>query len=208
MQGGNFMKMKSVTKKLVSVGLVGAMALSMTACGSGASKEESKEAKSGTESKEGVTLEFQQWWGVKLPDGALQEVCDKFTEDTGIKIELLSNPYADTKTQIATGAAAGTMADVVGLDGSWVYDFAKQGSISDLTKLMKADGYDDRQLSDQIKFEGNTYMIPVVNFAYPLFVNMDILEKAGVTEIPATWTEFMAALEKIKTGAMSRKSTN
>lgn len=146
-----------------------------------------------------TTLEFQQWWGVELPDGALQEICDGFTEETGVKIDLLSNPYADTKTQIAAGAAAGTMADVVGLDGSWVYDFAKQGSIANLTELMEADGYDDSQLSDQIKYEGNTYMIPVVNFAYPLFVNTDILEEAGVEEIPTTWTEFLDACDKITT---------
>lgn len=150
-------------------------------------------------SADDTTLEFQQWWGVELPDGALQEICDGFTEETGVKIDLLSNPYADTKTQIAAGAAAGTMADVVGLDGSWVYDFAKQGSIANLTELMEADGYDDSQLSDQIKYEGNTYMIPVVNFAYPLFVNTDILEEAGVEEIPTTWSEFLDACDKITT---------
>lgn len=150
-------------------------------------------------SADDTTLEFQQWWGVELPDGALQEICDGFTEETGVKIDLLSNPYADTKTQIAAGAAAGTMADVVGLDGSWVYDFAKQGSIANLTELMEADGYDDSQLSDQIKYEGNTYMIPVVNFAYPLFANTDILEEAGVEEIPTTWTEFLDACDKITT---------
>lgn len=188
------MKLRTMSKKLLSVALVGAMVLSMAACGS---KEEAKEE--GGDSKDGVTLEFQQWWGVELPDGALAEICEDFTKETGINIELLSNPYADTKTQIAAGAAAGTMADVVGLDGSWVYDFAKQGSIADLTKLMKEDGYDDSQLSDQIKYEGNTYMIPVVNFAYPLFVNMDILEQAGVAEIPTTWSEFLAALELVKT---------
>ena len=154
-----------------------------------------------TESKAGasdeITLEFQQWWGVELPDGALQAICDGFTKETGIKIKLLSNPYADTKIQIAAGAAAGTMADVVGLDGAWVYDFGKQGSIANLTELMKADGYDDSQLSDQIRVNGNTYMIPVVNFAYPMYVNLDILENAGITEIPKTWSEFLAASKKI-----------
>lgn len=150
-------------------------------------------------SADDVSLEFQQWWGVELPDGALQEICDDFTSETGINIELLSNPYADTKTQIAAGAAAGTMADVVGLDGAWVYDFAKQGSIANLTDLMTADGYDDSQLSDQIKYEGNTYMIPVVNFAYPLYVNTDILEEAGVESIPTTWSEFLDACDKITT---------
>ncbi len=174
------MKMKKLVRNGVLTAALAAMALGACA------------------SADDVTLEFQQWWGVELPDGALQEIVDGFTEETGVKIELLSNPYADTKTQISAGAATQTMADVVGLDGSWVYDFAKQGAIANLTELMEADGYDDSQLSDQIKWEGNTYMIPVVNFAYPLYVNLDILEEAGVEEIPTTWSEFLTALEAIK----------
>lgn len=203
---------RNVWKKLIGLGLSAIMSVALVACGSstgGGGGAASSEASSGgaaggassettVESAPGeITLEFQQWWGVELPAGALDEICQNFTNETGIKIEILSNPYADTKTQIAAGAAAGTMADVVGLDGAWVYDFAKQGAIANLTELMAADGYDDSQLSDQIRYEGNTYMIPVVNFAYPLYYNKTILEEAGVTEVPKTWSEFLAACQLI-----------
>lgn len=195
------MKSRTIMKKMASTAIVSAMVLSLAACGGGgSSSSSSSDDGSGAEDGggESVTLEFQQWWGPEMPDGTLQEICDDFTAESGINIELLSNPYADTKTQVAAGAAAGTMADVVGLDGSWVYDFAKQGSIANLTALMEADGYDDSQLSSQIQFEGNTYMIPVVNFAYPMYANMDILEAAGVTELPATREDFIKACEAIK----------
>ncbi len=171
--------MKGLLKKSLIAAAAAAVAMSMSV------------------SAEDITLEFQQWWGVELPDGALQEIVDGFTAETGVKIELLSNPYADTKTQISAGAATGTMADVVGLDGSWVYDFGKQQAIADLTTLMEADGYDTSQLSDQIRYEGDTYMIPVVNFAYPLYVNLGILEEAGVEAVPTNWTEFLDACAKI-----------
>jgi len=144
-----------------------------------------------------VTLEFQQWWEVELPRGVLREIVDGFTKETGVEIRLLSNPYADTNTQIAAGAATGTMADVVGLDGAWVYDYAKQGAISNLSALMTKGGYDDSQLSDQVRVDGSTYMIPVVNFAYPMYVNLDLLKQAGVTELPKTWSEFKAAAEAV-----------
>lgn len=179
-------------KKMISTAIAGAMVLSFAACGSDNSDKPEQDSEGGS-----VTLEFQQWWGVELPEGVLEDICNDFTEETGIKIDLLSNPYADTKTQIAAGAAAGTMADIVGLDGAWVYDFAKQGSVANLTERMKDANYDDSQLLDQIQFEGNTYMIPVVNFAYPMYVNTDILSEAGVTEMPATWSEFLDACEKI-----------
>lgn len=190
------MKSRTIMKKVVSTAIVSIMTLSLAACG-GSPSSEGGEAKSEDDGKS-VTLEFQQWWGPEMPEGTLKEICDDFTKESGIGIELLSNPYADTKTQVAAGAAAGTMADVVGLDGSWVYDFAKQGSIANLTELMEDDGYDDSQLSAQIQFEGNTYMIPVVNFAYPMYANMDILKAAGVTELPATREDFVKACEAIK----------
>ncbi len=73
---------------------------------------------------------------------------------------------------------------MVGLDGAWVSDFAKQGAIADLSKLMTDANYDASQLASQVQINGKTYMIPVVNFVYPLFVNKDLLTKAGVTGVP------------------------
>jgi multiple sugar transport system substrate-binding protein len=185
------MTFHSYAKKGLAVAMATLLTLGCSACSSSGSSSSTAETEStASTSSSNVTLEFQQWWEEELPDGALKGICDDFTKETGINIKLLSNPYADTKTQIAAGAAAKTMADVVGLDGSWVYDFAKQGSIANLTELMKQDNYDDSQLATQIKVDGNTYMIPVVNFAYPMYVNLDLLKSAGINDLPKTWTEF------------------
>ncbi|SDM28921.1 multiple sugar transport system substrate-binding protein [Actinomyces ruminicola] len=145
-----------------------------------------------------VTLEFTQWWEPELPDGALRALMDQFEQaNPGIKVELLSGPYASTKEQLVAGAAARTMPDVVGLDGAWVSDFAQQGAIADLTALMAEQGYDDAELASQIQIDGATYMIPVVNFVYPMFANMDLLKQAGVSEIPSTREEFVAAAKAV-----------
>jgi len=192
------MKFSSNAKKGLAVAIATLMTLSFSACSSGRNSSATESSSTSSSSISNVTLEFQQWWEEELPDGALKGICEDFTKQTGINIKLLSNPYADTKTQIAAGAAAKTMADVVGLDGSWVYDFAKQGSIANLTELMKQDNYDDSQLATQIKVEGNTYMIPVVNFAYPMYVNLDLLKSAGINELPKTWTEFKNACIAVK----------
>lgn len=185
------MKFHSYAKKGMAVALAALMTLGCSACSGGGAASSTAAASNASKASGGnVTLEFQQWWEEELPSGALKGICDDFTKQTGINIKLLSNPYADTKTQIAAGAAAKTMADVVGLDGSWVYDFAKQGSIANLSDLMKQNNYDDTQLATQIKVDGKTYMIPVVNFAYPMYVNLDLLKSAGITDLPKTWTDF------------------
>ncbi len=145
-----------------------------------------------------VTIEFAQWWEPELPDGALRGLIDKFEdENPGIKVELLSGPYASTKEQLFAGAAAGTMSDVVGLDGAWVNDFSQQGAIADLTALMADQGYDDSELASQIQVDGKTFMIPVVNFVYPMYTNDDLLTAAGVAAPPSNRTEFAAAAKAI-----------
>jgi multiple sugar transport system substrate-binding protein len=145
-----------------------------------------------------TTLEFSQWWEPELPDGALRGLMNEFeAANPGIKVKLLSGPFASTKEQTVAGAAAKTMADVVGLDGAWVSDFVKQGAITDLSNLMKDAGYDDSQLAAQIKVNDSTYMVPVVNFVYPLFTNDDLLSKAGVSAPPTNRTEFMDAATKV-----------
>ncbi|MFV2017335.1 ABC transporter substrate-binding protein [Micromonospora sp. LOL_023] len=145
-----------------------------------------------------VTLEFAQWWGAELPAGEFDRIIDEFTaQNPNIEIELLSAPYASTKQQLLTGAASKTLPDVVGLDGAWVNDFAKQGAITDLSSLMADADYDDSQLASQIQIDGSTYMIPVVNFVYPLFVNKELLAEAGVADVPTTRGEFLDAATKI-----------
>lgn len=143
---------------------------------------------------EEVTLEFSQWWEPELPEGEFRALMDEFeAQNPGIKVELISGPYATTKEQVVAGAAAGTMSDVVGLDGGWVNDFVKQGSIVSLSDLMEEAGYDDSGLAAQVQVDGETYMIPVVNFVYPVFVNLDMLEAAGIESPPATRSEFAEA---------------
>lgn len=175
-------------RALTATAALGAVAL-LAACGGG-----------GTDAGDGgdVTIEFMQWWEPELPDGAFQGLIDQFEEENpGIQVELLSGPYASIKDQVIAGAASQTMPDVLGLDGAWVNDFAKQGSIADLSTAMSEAGYDDSQLAAQVQVDGSTYMIPVVNFAYPMFVNNEILAEAGVTDIPTTQSEFMAAAQAV-----------
>jgi multiple sugar transport system substrate-binding protein len=179
----------ALTKRRI-LALLGTSVIVLTAACGGESDES---ASSGA-----VTLEFTQWWEPELPDGSLRALMDEFEEQNpGITVELLSGPYASTKEQVVAGAAAGTMSDVVGLDGAWVSDFSKQGSIASLTDLMSEAGYDDSQLASQIQLDGATYMIPVVNFVYPLITNDELLAEAGIDAPPSNRTEFTAAAEAI-----------
>ncbi len=140
-----------------------------------------------------VTLEFQQWWEPELPEGSFRAILDDFeAANPGIKVETISGPYLTTKDQIIASAATGTMADVVGLDGAWVNVLWKQGALASLSQAMMDADYDDSELAAQIRLAGETYMIPIANFIYPVFVNLDMLAAAGI-DPPSTRAEFAAA---------------
>ncbi len=147
----------------------------------------------GAASAQDVTLEFQQWWEPELPEGAFRAILDDFeAANPGIKVVTISGPYLTTKDQIIASAATGTMADVVGLDGAWVNVLWKQGALASLSAVMMEAGFDDSELAAQIQLAGETYMIPIANFIYPVFVNLDMLAAAGI-DPPSTRAEFAAA---------------
>jgi multiple sugar transport system substrate-binding protein len=179
------------TRKIVGAGTAAVTLLALAGCAPGTD--------SGSGGDDGdVTIEFAQWWEPELPDGEFRALIDGFEEaNPGITVKLVSGPYASTKEQLFAGAASGTMPDVVGLDGAWVNDFASQGVIADLSALMKENDYDDSELASQIQVDGSTYMIPVVNFVYPMFTNDDLLAQAGVDAPPSTRTEFADAAAKV-----------
>ncbi|MFV0253300.1 MAG: ABC transporter substrate-binding protein [Beutenbergiaceae bacterium] len=176
--------------------LVGTSALMLAACSSGGGDTGSEDQDSGGGDE--VTLEFMQWWEPELPSGSFRELMDRFeSENPGITVELISGPWSQTREQIIAGTASNTIADVVGLDGSWLYDLNQQGAIADLSEIFAENDYDNSQLVQEVQIDGSTYMVPAVNFAYPLFVNLDLLAEAGVAEPPTNRSEFLAAASAV-----------
>lgn len=194
------MKFKSAVKKMFSVAVAGAMVLSLAACGGGSGSESGGSDEGG----DSVTLKFQQWWGAELPEGYLDDIVAKYEEETGVKVELLTAPWADTKTAITAGATNNTIADIISVDGAWLSEFVDMGILTDV----EAAGVDTSLAGDVWKVEDKSYVVPVNNFAYPMYVNMDILKASGVSEIPTTWNELIDACKKITDAGYSAFALN
>lgn len=127
-------------KKVISLLMALAMIFALAACGGNsapaateAPKAEAPAVPAAEAPKaEGITLKFQQWWGAELPEGYLQNIVDEYEAETGVKIELISAPWADTKTAITAGAANGTIADIISVDGAWLSEFVDMGILADI----------------------------------------------------------------------------
>jgi multiple sugar transport system substrate-binding protein len=149
-----------------------------------------------------VNLTFSQWWAPQMAGhNSLQNLVNQFEkQNPGIHVTLETAPYASVASETIAQAATGTMADVVGLDGSWVNPLYKEGALLNLSSEMNKSGFNQKTIKSQVKVDGNTYDIPVVNFAYPLFTNNALLAKAGIAHPPTNWTQFASdavALSKL-----------
>ena len=201
-------------KKVISLLMALAMIFALAACGGNAApaateapKAEAPAAEAPTAEApkaEGITLKFQQWWGVELPEGYLQNIVDEYEAETGVKIELISAPWADTKTAITAGAANGTIADIISVDGAWLSEFVDMGILADI----EAAGVDTSLAGDVWSVAGTKYVVPVNNFSYPMYVNMDILKAAGVETLPTTWSELIDVCKKVTDAGYSAFALN
>ena len=77
--------------------------------------------------------------------------------------------------------------DAIGMEGKSVQD----SIIPSLMNWVKT-------LSTKNALEEGIYAIPQQPFAVLFFYNKEVYEKAGVTAVPQTWEQFMAANEKVK----------
>ena len=149
--------------------------------------------------QEEVTVEFVQWWEPELPEGSFRAIMDDFeAQNPGIKVKLISNPFASTRDLVVSGATTGTLSDVVGLDGAWINDLVKLGALLPMDSYMAADeAFNADDVAASVKVNDETYMFAVASFTYHLFANTGLLKAAGIDEMPKTWSEFEAVCKAV-----------
>lgn len=56
--------------------------------------------------------------------------------------------------------------------------------------------------TDLVTVDGKQYGVPYTDYQWGIYYRKDLFEKAGVTDKPKTWDEFLAACEKIKASGL------
>lgn len=180
-----------------AVGMSLTALMALTACTSGAT---------GGDGKAVDSIKVLSRWASGSPEGKFQQgVVEKFTKDTGIEVELIDG--LDTiDDQYETSIAAGQEPDVV-----VVNLFDKTLGWLDKGIIKPADGYlKDWGLAERInktaqtewrsgqKPDGELQGIPYSGFSWPVWYNTKLLKDAGVSEIPKTTDELIAAAQKLR----------
>ena len=113
----------------------------------------------------------------------------------------------DYKTKIALDFESGKSADVVGLDGIWIGEFAEAGYIKPLKEVVgdavsQWDGWEQipEAVQNAASFNDELYGVPVGADGRVLYYNRELFAKAGLPEPwePKSWDDVLDAARQLK----------
>ena len=153
---------------------------------------------------EGVTLKFG-----KAPHGpdeiALFETWfAPFEERTGITVEHTVVPWQDVESTYTASFAGDDPFDVTYQVSTHLTLFGDRGAFMDVLPLMSAPEYASERAHfidsaiDASLYQGKLYGVPIIIGSTVMFVNLDLLEQAGVSEVPSTTDELIAAAQAVE----------
>jgi len=182
--------MKRSGRRLAVATTVIAMAMSLAACGGGSS---------GASSDGTVTLHVQAWKGGGAEPANVAEINKAFEKaHPKIKVDFEYTTADPTYTQKLQPALLGGKAgDVIMVDADKMKKWGASGYLADLS----GESWASKIASDAKPFAqsgGKTLAMPMELIGIGLYANMDLLKKAGITEVPADWPTFLADLAKVK----------
>ena len=116
-----------------------------------------------------------------------------------VDIQMVGVGWPDAEKSLLVRAAVGDAPDVMWLDWVWYYNLAKNGVLTDLTKLATPEELAklDQQALAGGKIGGSLYTIPWMIHPWAMWANLDLLKKYDVG-IPETWDEVYENAIKVR----------
>ena len=189
-------------KKLLALALALVMVLALAACG-GEPATEGTEAPEGEEPAGTIKVAALESAYEETYPGMWQEVCDAFTAETGIEVELTVE--RNLEEVIGASMQGGDYPDVIhlatGREAGLTEQFINDKMIADISDVLTMtipgeettvgdkiiEGFTDTSATNPYN-DGKTYLAPMFYSPCGLFYNAGLLEEKG-WEVPATWDE-------------------
>lgn len=177
----------SVMRRIVGPGLVAAMLAGVAGCGGGGDSNE-------------VTL----WMYPMLADEEenakfWQQIEKDFEADNPeIEAKIEQQPWEDRQEKVTTALTSGTGFDLVVLGPDQIPQYVEQGTLAPVDDVIDKDrdAFVPNAL-EALSVDDKLYGVPFYHTSTLPVYNTELLDKAGVTEIPNTWEELKAAAPKL-----------
>ncbi|WP_010523721.1 ABC transporter substrate-binding protein [Nesterenkonia sp. F] len=184
------------TASVLSVAALSTAALA--GCGSGEAEEVDTGDISGT-----ITYwASNQGASITEDEEVLTETIDRFTEETGVDVELEVIPWSDLQNRILTAVSSGNGPDVLNIGNTWATSMQATGAFMPWEgDALETIGGEDRFLQSSWATggaEGETpTSVPLYALSYSMYYNTEIFEEAGIEEPPETWDEFVEVAQEL-----------
>ena len=148
---------------------------------------------------EGVTLQFAKAPHCDDETDNFEEWLAPFEEATGITVEHTVVPWEELEATYTANFAGGNPFDVTYQVSTHLTLFGDVGAFADVTSLIEGDDFADAashfpsEIIDASVYEGALYGVPFIIGTITMFANLDLMADAGITEIPTTGEELVAA---------------
>lgn len=196
------------TKTLRAAALALAGALALTACGSGGGSDD------GGGSGDGDTLTFMFRGGAD-EKAAYQAAIDKFTEDTGVKVQMTVTDADQYATKLQAAVSGNKVPDVFYIEQANLQSYVASGVLLDITDQVEEAGVDLDNIweygVDSYRFdgtlqgtpEGRLYGLPKDVGPFAFGYNKTMLEAAGIPlpdpDVPLSLDEFRDIAKQLTT---------
>ena len=138
--------------------------------------------------------------GWSLNEGSTRDVIvegvDEFADANGVEVTTTAFPYNEYLNQVLLQARGDNLTGLVQMDVAWMAPLAALGGLQDVSDAIPEGVYTEAALS-ACQVDGVQYGIPWTTASIGMVANAELLEAAGVAEIPETIEEFEAALEAL-----------
>ncbi len=187
---------KSVLALIVTIALV--------AVGCGGDDEDGGGAQAGSGGN--VTIE---WWHIANNEplkSIWQDAADQYMADhPNVKVNITVLENEAFKTKLTTTMQSGKVPDVFqSWGGGTLAEQAQAGLVKDITDDASPWIGDLNEAGVGIyQVDGKQYGVPYNLGMVGFWYNTTLFEKAGITEPPATWDDFLAAVEKLKAAGIT-----
>jgi len=180
-------------KKVVSFFLATSMLATLMGCGSANSSSDSNtSASNGSDGSSSMSEIKINIWDNNQKDG-LQQIADKWTEKSGIKVSIEVVDWDNYWTLLEAGASGGELPDVFWMHSNTAQMYMENGILLDLTDYIAA----DESVSEDLYYEGvwnlynsggKQYALPKDHDTIALLYNKAIFDEYNVDYPTDDWT--------------------
>ncbi|WOF23341.1 sugar ABC transporter substrate-binding protein [Microbacterium betulae] len=178
--------MKTTTRWTAGLGATALTALSLTGCSSDG----------GSDGGRIVYWASNQGTSITQDEEILAESIARFTEATGVEVQLEVIPWTDLYNRILTAVSSGEGPDVLNIGNTWAVSLQSSGAFLPWEgEALEAIGGEGRFVASSWATGGADGQVPasvpLYGLAYSMYYNTAMFEEAGIAEPPATWEEFV-----------------